>query len=499
MRYLLILRILKILFALPAIGSLFWLLPNCASAETQPVTVSVAAADSGPDLASRFLGLSYETSMVSPKNGRYYFAEQDQALLNVFRTLGIKSLRLGGNAVDDARVPVPQEKDIDQLFQFARAAGVKVIYSFRLKDGNPAESARLASHIAAHYADLLDTFAIGNEPELYKPKPTYAEFFAWWKPHYDAILKFVPQAKFDGPSGYGNKPGGFALSFAADVFPEGHLAMVSDHHYFLGPGRVMETNPPATRAKFLSNQVHENYEKSYDRLTAPLALQKIPYRMDELNSCSSGGAKDASDTYAATLWALDCTHWWAAHHIMGMNYHTGESVGRDGGFAAANYAAFVHAPDGRGFVMRPQAYALLAFTQGAHGSPLETRIASPPAFNFIAYAFRDHDGSLSVTLINKSYGDHAQTASVVLQLPPGLDESTPESLELTQADQDVAAKNGVTLGGSAIDPQGIWPGKWTKIKIATNVPVEVAPASAKILRFHKASLAANPLPAAAKG
>lgn len=471
------------MFVLPVFFSLVSLLPNYAAAETQTVTVSVVAGDSAPELAPRFLGLSYETSMVSPRDGRYYFDAQDQTLVNIFKTLGIKSLRIGGNAVDDERIPVPQEKDTDQLFQFARAAGVKVIYSFRLKDGNPEESARLASHIATHYADLLDTFAIGNEPELFKPKPTYAEFFALWKPHYDAILKAVPQAKFDGPSGYGNKPGGFALSLAGDIFPEGHLAMASDHHYFLGPGRVMETNPPATRAKFLSNQIHENYEKSYDRLVVPLAAQKIPYRMDELNSCSSGGAKDASDTYAATLWALDCAHWWAAHHILGMNYHTGESVGRDGAFGAPSYASFLRQTNGAGFMMRPQAYALLAFTQGAHGSPLEVKIQTPGEFNFNAYAFRDHDGSLYVTLINKSYGDHAQTAVVALQLPPGVNGGTAEEINLSQANQDVAAKHEITLGGAAIDSQGTWSGKWTKIKSGDKA-FEIAPASAKILRFR---------------
>ena len=470
-------------FVLLVFFSLVCLLPNWAAAESQPVTVTVSVGDSAPELAPRFLGLSYETSMVSPRDGRYYFDAQDQALVNTFKTLGIKSLRVGGNAVDDERIKVPQEKDIDHLFQFARVAGVKVIYSFRLKDGKPEESARLASHITAHYADLLDTFAIGNEPELFKPKPTYAEFFAWWKPHYDAILKAVPQAKFDGPSGYGNKPGGFALSLAGDIFPAGHLAMVSDHHYFLGPGRVMETNPPATRAKFLSNQIHENYQKSYDRLVAPLAAQKIPYRMDELNSCSSGGAKDASDTYAATLWALDCAHWWAAHHILGMNFHTGESVGRDGAFGAPSYAAFLRQTNGVEFAMRPQAYALLAFTQAARGASLETKIESPQNFNFNTYAFRDHDGSLYVTLINKSYGDHAQAAAVTLQLPPGVNGDTAEEMNLTQANQDVAAKHEITLGGVAIDAQGIWDGQWAKIKNGSK-SIEVAPASAKILRFR---------------
>ena len=118
-----------------------------AVAETQPVTVTVTDDGKGGELAPRFMGLSYEMSKLLPTDGRYYFDPKDQALLNTFKTLNIKSLRVGANAVDDPRVAIPQEKDIDVFFSFARAAGVKVIYSFRLKDGNPADSARLASYI----------------------------------------------------------------------------------------------------------------------------------------------------------------------------------------------------------------------------------------------------------------------------------------------------------------------------------------------------------------
>ena len=164
----------------------------------EPVTVTVSAHTSGPELPSRFLGLSYETAMLLPRNGRYYFDSNDRALVNTFQVLGIKSLRVGANAVDDPRIPIPQEKDIDMLFKFAWAAGVKVIYSFRLENGDPANSARLAGYIAAKNADALDSFSIGNEADFYLP--TFEAYFAKWKPHYDAILQAVPNAMFDGPN-----------------------------------------------------------------------------------------------------------------------------------------------------------------------------------------------------------------------------------------------------------------------------------------------------------
>jgi hypothetical protein len=468
--------LLKRLFALTL------LIPCLAVAQIQPVVVTVAANGSGADLPPRFLGLSYEMSMLLPKDGRYYFDPNDQALVNSFKTLGIKSLRVGANAVDDPRIPIPQEKDIDVFFNFARAAGVKVIYSFRLKNGDPADSARLASYITAHDADALDCFSIGNEPNFYLK--TFEAFFAQWKPHYDAILKAVPDAMFDGPSANGR----YALNLAKAMSAGGHLAMASDHYYFLGSGREGEKNPPVNRARFLSNSLHNDYEKDYAHVGAVLVAQGVPYRIDEMNSCYNGGSKNSSDTYASTLWALDCTHWWAAHHILGMNYHTGESVGRDGKFGPPNYAAFLHQADGRGFIMRPLAYADLAFSQGAHGRPLEVQTQAAPTFNFNAYAYRDTDDSIYVTLINKSYGDKAQPASVSLQLPQSTGSGAWQQMDLAQKDEDVAAKTDVMLGGASIDPQGIWSGQWKKIEggNSNNLTVQVGPASATILHFSPA-------------
>ena len=459
------------------------LVPGLASAQSHPVTVAVQDDGQGAPIAPAFLGLSYESSMLLPKDGHYYFDAGDQALVNVFQTLGIKSLRVGANAVDDPRIPVPQEPDIDALFQFARAAGVKVIYSFRLKNGNPAEAARLATYIQQHYADLLDCFAVGNEPNFFKVK-TYEAFYEQWKPLYDAILAAVPQAKFDGPSA--DAP--YALHLVKDVFPGGHLAMASDHYYFLGSGRAAETNAPMSRARFLDNHLHKSYEKDYANLGALLAAQGVPYRIDEMNSCYNGGAFGSSDTFASALWALDCTHWWAAHHILGVNYHTGELVGRDGKFGPPNYAAFLRQADGQGFAMRPQGYAYLAFTQGAHGRPLAVAIEDPAALNFNAYAFRDADGTFNVTLINKSPGETVSPAEVTVQLPAGTGTGTWSRMDLVQENQDVAAKTEIHLGGAEVDSHGNWTGQWQSVKSdpAAALTVKIKPASAAILRYTPA-------------
>jgi len=466
---------------LARLSALAFLLPGLA-AQTPVVGITIVSGAAGEDLAPRFLGLSYESSMLLPKDGKYYFDAGNAALVTTFKTLGIRSLRVGANAVDDPRVPIPQEADIDALFSFARAADVKVIYSFRLKNGNPAESARLARYIATRYSDLLDSFAIGNEPNFYL-KP-YAAFYAQWKPHYDAILQAVPNARFDGPSA----DGPYAVGLARDLAAGGHLAMASDHYYFIGSGREREKNPAASRAVFLSDHIHESYQKDYAQTGAVLASRGVAYRIDELNSCYNGGAKDSSDTFASTLWALDCLHWWAAHHLLGMNFHTGESVGRDGGFAAPNYAAFLREPDGHGFYMRPQAYAYLAFTQGARGTPINIALQMAPALDFDAYAYRDQDGSLLATLINKSYGERAQVATVTLKTPISGSAGTWKRMDLRQKDHDVAAKTDVALGGASVDRDGRWLGKWQAVSgvgLGT-LTLEVPASSAILVRFNPA-------------
>jgi hypothetical protein len=456
--------------------ALMLLFPRLAAARTQEVVIAVSADDASTPLPPRFLGLSYEMSMLLPNAGRHYFDASNHALVNTFKTLGIASLRVGANAVDDPRIPSPQEKDIDAFFDFARAAGTKVIYSFRLKQGNPSESARLAAYVATHHADALDSFSIGNEPNFYFP--AFESFFAQWKLHYDAILKAVPNAVFCGPSVANHPPAAqntYPVSLAKALFADGHLAEASDHYYFLGRRGDAEKDPAGYRARFLSDGLHATYEKAYAAVGAELAAQGIPYRIDELNSLARGGGRNSSDTYAAALWALDCTHWWAAHHIRGMNYHTGNG---------ANYAAFVGQPDGLGFSMRPQAYAYLAFTQGAHGRLLRLKTQCPSAFDFDAYAYGAGDGSIYLTLINKSFGTKACPASVTLQLPPNTGTGAWRQMDLTQENQDVAAKTGVTLGGATISLQGAWPGQWKEIRAANSeTPViQVAPASATILR-----------------
>lgn len=445
------------------------------------ITVTLSLDADAPDLAPQFLGLSYEMRALMPENGKYYFDAADENLVRVYQTLGIKSLRVGANAVDDPRVPVPDTKEIDALFSFARKAGQKVIYSFRLKSGDAANAARLAEYINKNYADTLDCFSIGNEPDFYFK--TYEPYRDAWKPIYEAILKAVPDARFNGPI---TSRKIYSLEFANEFAPGGHLKMVSTHNYPLANGREAEKDLPGTRARFVSNKTHEIYQRIYDGIVKPLQEKKIPFRMDETNSCFRGGAKDCSDAYASSLWVLDYLNWWAAHHTQGMNFHTGDTVN---GFPlmVANYAVFIHQLDGKTFEMRPVSYGMLAFSQAARGKTMDVKVDGAEGMDFAAYAYQTADGEQSVVLLNKSFGPAASIATVSIR--GASTKAQWQSIALEQQTGDISARIGVKLGGAEIDPTGTWKGKWADVATAAGdsaMSVMVKPASAMVLRLGAA-------------
>ena len=90
------------------------------SAAESPMTISVDVKNPGAAIAPDFSGLSFEVSILLPnENGVRYFRPDNLPLLNLFRTLGIKNLLIGGNTSDRDVRKLPAEADLDSLFLFA--------------------------------------------------------------------------------------------------------------------------------------------------------------------------------------------------------------------------------------------------------------------------------------------------------------------------------------------------------------------------------------------
>jgi hypothetical protein len=457
-----------------------------------PVTVRVDLDKPAALIPADFEGFSLETSLLLPNaSGKRYFDPSNQSLVTLFRTLRIGSLRIGGNMGDRDFKTAPSEADIDSLFAFAKAAGVKVIYCLRLYGADPVEDANVAKYISGKYSDLLECFSIGQEPSAYPAEKfdkrrldermgagnehyPYASYSTNWCRFRDAVLATVPDAKFAGPGVH--KEPEWPLRFLADYGKGGHVSLLTAHLYPGGAGGRVPV-PEVGRDRMLSGEFEKTYEK-LATLIPEAASKNLPFRLEEANNFYNGGAKDVSDTYAASLWGLDFLWWWASHGAAGVNFHTGNGVAAGDNFVHCKYTAYYMTSDG--CTVQPLGYGIKAFALGASGQvvPVDLKTSDP---GIRAYASLNQ-GTLRLTLINRTYGAIARTCDVTLDVP-GIN-GPAQCLCLVSPGGNVASKEGITLGGASILRDGTWEGKWTTLtpQDKDRLQLLVPPASATIVQ-----------------
>ncbi|HEV2436092.1 MAG TPA: hypothetical protein VG077_08830 [Verrucomicrobiae bacterium] len=426
------------------------------------VTVTLDTENPGLVIPADFEGLSFEASQLLPgPGGIHYFRRDNHALIHLFHTLGIKSLRLGGNTADRDARKLPDEADLDSLFAFAKAAGVKIIYCLRLHGGDPQADARTAKYIMDRYASQMDCFSIGQEPSSY-PKPySYSDYEKDWRKFADTIIAAVPDVKFCGPSVHKNPA--WARQFIADFGQASHVILITEHFYPGGAGNKVPA-PEVGRDCMLSDNFVKSYETLYNGFVPAALSDGLPYRLEEANNYFNGGAKGVSDTFAAALWGLDFMHWWAEHGAKGVNFHTGDFVSANYRLEPAKYTAFFSTRNG--YVSRPLAYGIKAFDLSGHGRVVRVELSSGSS-RLAAYAVLGNDNDLYVTLINQEHGADAQTLTVAVR-PSRTRFKSGQILYLIAPDHNVAAISGETLGGTEIEVDGNWNGKWTLLKPPEN-------------------------------
>ncbi len=462
---------------------------SSSQAAPAPVTVTVDLDHLGAAISPYFSGLSFETSLERPgDDGKRYFSADNKPLVTLFRTLGIRNLRVGGNTADRADLKAPDDSDIDALFGFAKAAGVNVIYTVRLKNGDPQADAQTIKYIADRYALQVLCYAIGNEPNVFAHGYTYDAYSAAWKTFYDAIVAQVPNAMFCGPSTTPGK-GAWVRSFAAQFGPTGHIAFVTQHAYPGGAGNKV-TDPVAGRAKLLSASIENTDQDFYDGFVPAALAASLKYRIEEENNFFNGGAKDVSDTFASALWGLDFMYWWASHGCEGLNFHTGDFVSAGQKLNPCKYTAYMTAPGGAGYDVHPLGYGIKAFDLGAHGRIAPVKIENAGGLNLTAYAVLNDDRSLCVTLINKELAPGtpdaaaapnpagSRDARVTIDMPGY---GSAKTIFLTAPGSDVAAKTGITLGGASIKDDGAWEGNWTSVAGSNGRFVMAVPAASAVV------------------
>ena len=530
-------------FAYAAIGSALFV----ATAQPQAqVNITVDTSRHEFAIPSDFVGLGFETrSVVANSYGVHgnFFSPANTQLITLFRNIGIRHIRVGGGTVDGSGrdehcvTPTPSLGDIDNLFAFARAADIKVIYSVRLENlaacPNPhlaEDAAGIVQYIWGKYRANLDSFSIGNEPDVseYHSRPgrlhdpaiyetvpgvpgsAYPSYFADWRHFAYVIRKIVPDAPFSGPdtavsdrSSFTPNPKdgvSWTVQFAHDLAGSAMLVEALQHHYVWGgPGNTTAqeaiddmlssawndglsiSRQPAFNGG--SAEFHP-YPFVYKTVLAPLVAEGVPYRMTEANDCLHG-VVGASNGFAAALWALDYMHWWAAHHMAGVNFHNNPWIPTDTIVPDPNPCTRAGCGNYRATA---KALGMKAFSLGSHGFVEPVAIANPRKINLTAYAVGS-DRELFVTIINKTHNStHDATEAHVVISASGFNSAKVDLMTLTDGDPGNAAIMTGTLGGSVISSKAQWRGEWTQAghAHAGKIAVNVASTTAVIVRFRSA-------------
>jgi hypothetical protein len=399
----------------------------------------------------------------------------------MFKTLGVKSLRVGGNTADRPTLPTPGPADVDSLFAFAQASGVKVIYTLRLREGSLIAATEMANYIQRRYAGQLDCFAIGNEPNVFSKE--FPPYLAEWKKYAAEITAPANSsaARFCGPS---TSPGHetWARNFAIEFGNRGPLALISQHDYPGGDAR-RATNAAAARDKLLAPAMEQHYAKFAAAWVPEVLSNGLPYRLEEANSFYDGGAFGVSDTFTAALWALDYQWWWASHGGRGINFHTGDKVAARDENKPCRYAVFW--TSSTGYNVHPIAYGLKMFSLGAQGRELTAAVENQDSLNLAVYAAATGRQAICVTLINREHGPDGRMAQI--ELASGLPAARAKIMWLAVTGGEVAAKTGVTLGGAPIQDDARWNGKWTPLPPPAadgNFTLSLPPATAALVELN---------------
>jgi hypothetical protein len=513
------------------------LLVQVAARAQSPVTIQVQDKPIAKPNSPDFAGLSFETSTMQYSTAEhpaentggftgYLWSPGNSQLLTLLRNLQIRSLRIGGGTVDESDNPnrktyTPEHKDIDTLFQFAKKAHVKIIYSVRLKNGNPQDDAEAVKYVWDHYRPYVTAFSIGNEPNLYTRRNNFyhppntrsgnqqnpnssnppnassdnrpnvhsidtdavihdaTSDFDQWKKFASVIEAAAPGVPLGAPD-TDHEPSGrtFFAYFVQHQVEVGQVRYLFSHDY---EGRGGDRSAGAQQ-KIIDLELSPtldtvNNPEDYQKVGVPAASVHLPYRFTEFNNyvAPMPGTMGGNNGFAGALFAVDAMHWWASHDCAGVNFHT----------VIGKYNGTVYRDANGDFQVYPVGYGILAFGVGGNGTEHAVTITNSQNLALTAYAVKDEKGSYFVTVVNMEHGAAARNAEVEVQLPLEMKTAKARMMTLQAPNNDATAVSGITLGGASISNHAPWIGKWTPVRMdKKGLWTVIVPAtSAAIVRF----------------
>ncbi len=431
---------------------------SAAAIPRQAIRVQIGAAPDSRPVAPGFVGLSIEYHSAPGYFGAP--TDPDRVFLQLVRNLAPGQspvIRFGGDTTDWTWAPTPgvaRPPGIrytvgPQWLQSTRAAAqaldARLILGVNFEsDSRAIAAAESAAFLGAFGPAHIAGLELGNEPEVYGTLGWYqtpagvpvpgrrASYdFNDYLRDYATVSSALPHAvPLIGPASGAQQ---WFSSLGRYLSANPRVRLVTYHRYPLHRCYTAPGSPDfPTISNLLAPAASSGPATSVAGMVGTAHARGIPFRVDELNSVSCGGARGVSDTFASALWVLDTLFNMARVGVDGVNIHT---------FHRAIYEPFaVSERDGRWTAeVKPLYYGLLMFAQaappGARLLPAEYR--GPATLRI--WAARARDGRTRVVLLN----DSRRRSVTVAVRPPGAAGATGVRLRASHAD----ASAGVTLGG----------------------------------------------------
>lgn len=364
-----------------------------------------------------FTGLSYESAQLANPD---FFSASNRGLIQLVRQLSPRGvLRLGGGTSSyttySAHTPpgpppfivfgpdtshtakkgtVTSALALRNLRAFLDAINWTCLYGLNMGLGTKANAVAEAEAVHRILGPRLIAFQIGNEPDTfrhfrnnhYSPQ----QYIHEWVAFRDAIVKYLPHARFAGPDISNNLA---YLSAFADIAPHyPDIVLLTMHYYAMGPAG----NPRANLDNLLSPNPQLTTLKWSKLPTVFDAMHTahLPCRISEINSCWNGGEPGVSNVFGSALWCCDMMLHFASLGFAGVNLH-------GGGYGI--YSPIVGSP-GSGFTPRPEFYGMLFAQHFAGATLLKANLDcdNDRVTAYAAHTIRNDRHSPCIALINKT-------------------------------------------------------------------------------------------------
>ena len=434
------------------------------------ISVVLSPASPGYKIPSDFAGLSYEKNTLN----KAIFSPKKDTLIRLFKTLGIQSVRIGGNSVDKDTFSTTAtsthftKSELDSFYLFVQKTGAKVLMGLNFGgDFNPSLASSELAYVMSKYASNIRGLEVGNEPDLYhsngfRPN-TYnvTDYESQYTTYFDTILAHTPSAVFTGPVAATNYST-FTLPFCRNM--HGKFTMLTQH-YYVAAGYSLPTHQQIINLLSVAHQTTLLNEVS--ALVNCADSAGVPFRMAECNSLYNGGQWGVSDAFASSLWALDYMYALASKKCAGVNFHG--ALG--GAYSPLSYKNHLYAA-------QPISYGILAFQVGSKGSFIPAAVSNNK-INLNLYSTLDSLGNTYTTIVNKDTLKNA-----FIELNAGSNSYTTAAY-ITLSASALSDTINITLGGQAVKAYGTCqPYTWQNLTVASHKTSLLVPAgSAAIIRF----------------